>query len=405
MISVDEALDRILQDAIALPAERVALPDAQWRVLAEDITAAEPLPHFDNAAMDGFAVRAADTLPASPESPVSLTVAGTAPVGRPTAAALGSGQCVRVFTGGPLPTGADAVLIQELAHTKQNGTISLTRPVERGANIRRAGDDLAAGAAALSKGALLTAPRIGLLAALGRTDVAVTQRPRAALLTTGSEVIEPDQPLTPGTIRNSNRFTLTGLLQDAGADLAIVRHLPDDRAATERALREALACDVVVTTGGVSVGQADWVRPTIEALGTLEFSQVNVRPGRPVTFGRVGATRLFGLPGNPVSALVCFVVFVRPYLHALLGLPTAQQVFPATLTAAVPHTPGRREYVRGRVAPSGDGFAVTPSAKRGSHMLGAFADANSLIVIPDSAEGLAAGARVEVIALAPWWAP
>jgi len=405
MISVDEALSRVLRGATPLPAETVALSDAHWRVLAENITATEPLPHFDNSAMDGFAVRSDDTRGASSQAPIALKVAGAAPVGRPAAMAIKPGECVRVFTGGPLPADADAVLIQELAHTTNNGTITLTRPVDRGANIRRAGEDLAAGAVALTRGALLTAPRIGLLAALGRTEVAVTRRPKAALLTTGSEVVEPGVPLPPGDIRNSNRFTLAGLLRDAGAEVSKIKHLPDDRTTTERALRDALAYDVIVTTGGVSVGPADWVRPAIEALGTVEFSQVNIRPGRPVTFGRAGATRLFGLPGNPVSALVCFVVFVRPYLHALLGLPTEQPLLHATLTAAIPHTPGRREYVRGRLAPHGDGFAVTPSAKRGSHMLGAFADANALIVVPEDADSVAAGVVVAVIPLAPWWTP
>jgi molybdopterin molybdotransferase len=388
LIDVAEARERVLAAARALGPEEVALPDALGRVLREDVSGDEDLPPFDSSAMDGFA------LVAGP--PRELPVVGESRAGRPAERELGPGEAIRISTGAPVPEGADAVVpierVQEL-----DGAVRVpeTRP---GANVRRAGEDVRAGDLVLRAGAALGPAELAVLASLGRTSVLCGRRPRVAVLATGDELVEPGAPLGPGQIRDSNAVAVAAQADRAGAEVVSSKLVPDDREATVAAIRRALAAaDVVCVSGGVSVGAHDHVKAALAELAVEQrFWGVRLKPGKPTWFGARGTTLVFGLPGNPVSAMVTFHLFARPALRALAGARPDETRSAAVLDTPLARNAARDQVIRCRLAARADGWHVEPTKEQGSHVLTSMLDAQAFALIPAGEGELPAGDRVEV---------
>ncbi len=399
-MSLEQARELILAAVAPQRAEPVELREALGRFVAEPLHSTVNLPPADNSAMDGYAVRADDLAPASAESPVALRMIGTAPAGIIFDKSVEPGTCARVFTGSVLPRGADAVVMQEDVRqdARHPACVLFAERAAPWENIRLRGEDVKAGARLAEAGDRLTAPRLSLLAAAGISSVRAGRRPLAGLLATGNELREAGQPLLPATIYESNRAGLAALAQQAGALPRIYPLVPDDLAATQSALERALAeCDLVITTGGVSVGEKDWVKAAFAAIGgQLDFWTVAMRPGKPFAFGRWKEKLLFGLPGNPASALVTFFILARP---ALLRLQGARDVFPRTIPATLSEplaNPGaRRHFARVTLDARG---GIRSAGNQASHILSAMAQANGLVDIPPQTT-LSAGATVAMI---PW---
>jgi molybdopterin molybdotransferase len=394
MITSAEALSRILADLPPSSGERVPLERALGRVLAETLTAREPLPAFDYSAMDGYAVGTASF---SGDGPWTLAVVGESKTGAPAPAWVAGTAC-RIFTGAPLPEGADAVVMQEAVERDGAVAVFSQRPAS-GANVRRAGEDLAPGAVGLQRGTRLGPGAIGLAASLDRAHLLVARRPRVAILCTGDELRAPGDAPRLGSIPESNGPALAAMTGLAGGDALQLAFTGDDLARTTSRVREALAAsDVLVTVGGVSVGEHDHVKAALEAAGaTLDFWKVKIRPGKPLVVGHAGRTRVLGLPGNPVSAQVTFALFGVPLLRALQG--DRQPVAPrrhARLATPARHSPGRESFLRGVLA--GDEVRLLPNQASGAPT--GMAWASCLLVVPAESEGLSAGEEVEVIAFA-----
>ena len=350
LMALDEALAALLAQAAApLAQEEVSTFDADGRVLAQDVVSALQVPAFDNSAMDGYALRCADVAAAGTALPVSQRIAAGS-VGEP----LQSGTAARIFTGAPVPPGADAVVMQEYCVAQDDGTVRVQAVPRAGQNIRRAGEDIAQGAVVLRAGTRLTPAALGLAASVGLARLPVARRPRVALFSTGDELVMPGDvapsQLPPGAIYNSNRFFLRALLRRLGCEVTDCGNLPDQREATAEALRGASAShDVVLTSGGVSVGEEDHVKPAVQQLGRLDLWQVAIKPGKPFACGRVGGAHFIGLPGNPVSSLITFLMLVRPFLLRLQGV---ENVAPRSVAASAhfdwPKPEKRREFLRVR---------------------------------------------------------
>jgi molybdopterin molybdotransferase len=386
-LSIDEARTKVLATVRApLAAEDVPVQQALGRVLAEDVAAERDVPAFANSAMDGYAVR-------SGPAGRTLGIVGESRAGAPATVPVTDGEAVRISTGAALPEGADAVLQVELV-TVDGVRVRLDDDVGPGRNIRPAGDDLRAGAVVLPKGTRLGAAELGLAVACGRASVACARVPRVVVLATGDELVAPGAPLAPGQLHETNGLTLSALATQAGADVVRATVVRDTEAETRDAIAKALAeADVLVLSGGVSVGPHDHVKPALQALGVDEvFWRVALRPGRPTWFGTRGETLVFGLPGNPVSAMVTFLLFVRPALAALQGAPHDPDRFVARLTQPIPRHPDRDECVRVTMA---DGV-VTPTGPQGSHQLRSMLGAAGLAIVPAGDGELAAGTPVEV---------
>jgi molybdopterin molybdotransferase len=396
LTEIEEARRLVLDRVVPLEAEPVALTDALGRVLAEPVTSADAVPGFDNSAMDGYAVRAADT--ASGNRGARLRVVDESRAGHPAQRRLAEGEAFAISTGAMVPEGADAVVrVEDTDAGAQE--VEIRVEVEVGRDIRRAGEDIAAGDAVLAAGDEIGPAEAGVLVSVGRGEVACARRPRVNLLTTGDELQEPGEPLRPGAIRNSNAYSVSGLIRRSGAVLGTVEMVPDDRDATANALARALTGDVVVISGGVSVGPHDHVRPTLAALGAEEvFWGVALRPGKPTWFGVAPSGCLvFGLPGNPVSAMVTFLLFVRPAIRAMLGAsPTHADRATAVLDSDYPKQPGRAHVVRCRLELSDDGWHATPTKDQGSHVLTSMLGADALAIIPTTSGTVRAGERVEI---------
>ena len=350
LMTLDEALAALLAQAAApLAQEEVSTFDADGRVLAQDIVSALQVPAFDNSAMDGYALRCADVAAAGTVLPVSQRIAAGS-MGEP----LQSGTAARIFTGAPVPPGADAVVMQEDCVAQDDGTVRVQAVPRAGQNIRRAGEDIAQGAVVLRAGTRLTPAALGLAASVGLARLPVARRPRVALFSTGDELVMPGDvapsQLPPGAIYNSNRFFLRALLRRLGCEVTDCGNLPDQREATAEALRGASAShDVVLTSGGVSVGEEDHVKPAVQQLGRLDLWQIAIKPGKPFACGRVGGAHFIGLPGNPVSSLITFLMLVRPFLLRLQGV---ENVAPRSVAASAhfdwPKPEKRREFLRVR---------------------------------------------------------
>jgi molybdopterin molybdotransferase len=393
LISFVEAQQLVLEHVSPLPPESVPLGEAFGRVSSETVAAAVNLPPFDSSAMDGFAVRADDT-------PGTLPVALHIPAGTPAPRELERGEAMGIATGGALPAGADAVIPVEYV-VEHDNTIEIAEPVPSGANVRPVGGDVARGDEVVLPGMRLGAAQIGALAAAGVPQVACAGRPRAAVLATGSELRAPGERLEPGQIYEANGLILDAQLRSEGAEVERLPAVADDRDAHRDAIARGLEADVLLTTGGVSVGPHDLVREVEGELGVEEvFWGVSVKPGKPISFGVRDATVVFGLPGNPVSALVGFELFVRPALRALQGFadPLPRWEVGALTTAVKPNL-SRDELIRARTIPVADRVSVEPLPGRESHMIARAAGADALVLVPSGDTELEAGSAVRYLRL------
>lgn len=424
--TVTEHLEDILATVRPLEPIELQLLDAQGCVLVEDVTVPLSLPPFDNSSMDGYAVRVADVAGASEEYPAVLTVIGDVAAGQGEQPHVGPGEAARIMTGAPLPPGAEAVVPVEWtdgglgegpvsgmrAHSASpegaSGQVAVHRAAEARAHVRAKGSDVKAGDRALAAGTVLGPPQIGLLASIGRATVRVRPRPRVVVLSTGSELVPPGEKLEPGQIHDSNSFALTAAARDAGAIAYRVGAVTDDAEILRATIEDQLVrADLLVTTGGVSVGAYDVVKEALQSVGDedeagsgVEFRKLAMQPGKPQGFGSIGPdhTPLLALPGNPVSSYVSFEMFVRPAIRALMGLkdlhrPTTRAALQSPKALSSPG--GRRQFLRGTYA---DG-KVTPVGGAGSHLVAALAHADALIVVPEDVESVEPGSEVEVVLL------
>jgi len=398
MLELEEALERILAAVPPLVSERVVLAEANGRVVAEQLPSPIDLPLFDNSAMDGYAVRAEDVTSAKPDTQVRLRLIGRVAAGGSFAGEVSASTCVRLFTGSPLPRGADAVVMQEdtRVETGQADEILVLDSAKPWENVRLRGEDVKRGAMLADTGEVLTAGRISLLGSAGYGALSVGRRPAVGLLATGSELKEAGQTLSPGQIYESNRLSLAILVRRAGAVARVFPLVPDALVSTREALTEGLdKCDIIVTSGGVSVGEMDFVKRAWEEIGgSLQFWKVAIKPGRPFVFGRCWEKFLFGLPGNPVSAFVTFLLLVRP---ALLRWQGAREVgllsHPAVLAEPLANPGQRRHFVRVKVDADGKVYSAGLQA---SHALSSLASANALVDVPPGVS-LSAGTPVAVL--------
>lgn len=403
MRSVEEHRALVLDGVEPLPAVSTPLLDAVEQVLAEDVVAPWPLPSFDNSSMDGYAVRAADVASAGESTPVTLRVLGDAAAGSGAGASVEPGTAVRIMTGAPMPPGADAVVPVE-ASDGGTTTVRLSRSVEPGTYVRRAGDDVPEGTVVLRAGDVVTDRGVAVLASVGRAEVAVHARPRVVVIATGDELVDAGTVPAYGQIVDSNGVMLTACARSAGAvgiRAPRVRDVDDEvRAALDRAAAEA---DVVVTSGGVSMGAFDTMKAVLTASGEVEFTKVAQHPGMPQGFGRLGARRvpIVTLPGNPVSSWISFQVYVRPLVRRLLGfadvVPTTE---PAVCLSPFDSPGGKQQYVRAQLTVDADGTRrVAPVGGQASHVVGALALADALVVVPPEQTRVEAGDTVQVLDL------
>ncbi len=390
MLAVPEALARILAEVTPLEAREIPLAEALGLVLAQEVTAHEQHPPFDNSAVDGFAVRYAD-------GPGPLELIGEIPAGTVPDFRLEPGQSAAIMTGAMLPEGADACAMVE--DSRKEGTrLFLSKPVSEGENVRRAGEHLKAGQVVLTPGRVLRPGDIGLAASLGYPKLHCIPKARVAVLSTGSELVEPGLPLAQGQIRDSNSYAIQAQILTCGGLPVRMGPVADDPEALEPVLRHALeVADVLITSAGVSVGDHDHVRPLLEKLGgQLSFWRIKMRPGRPLAFGKAGRVPMFGLPGNPVSSMVTFEMFVRPALDRLMGRTPVRNPARAVLATEFSKKPGLTWFLRARL--DADGRAH-PSKNQGSHILSSMVEADGLVVIPEEAERLEAGTEVDFLPL------
>jgi molybdopterin molybdotransferase len=394
MISVRDGQAQILARIGApLASELVPLTRALGRVLSEDFAAPFDVPPADNSAVDGYAVGSAD-IPV--RGTRDLVVVGDLAAGSVFDRALEAGQALRIMTGAPMPEGADTVYPQEIV--QRDGDRVRVGPLDKGANVRRAGEDVAMGKTVVESGTVLRPQEIGLIASLGAWQVAVRRRPRVALLSTGDEVAEPGSPRHPGQIYDANRFTLRGSIEQCGGEVSDLGIVPDVRDTLRASLENAArAADIVVTSGGVSVGVYDLVKDVLQELGAIDFWQVAMQPGRPFAVGRIGGALFFGLPGNPVASLLSFMLFVRPALYKLAG---RRRLFPATWQARAMEPmrkkTGRTEYKRGVLRFRDGDWEVCTTGPQGSGILFSMVAGNCFVVLDETRGDVAAGERVTV---------
>jgi molybdopterin molybdotransferase len=404
MLSVAEAQQTILATVSRLEPEPVFLLDALGRVLAEDVYADSALPPFDNSAMDGYAVRAEDVTRASRRDGVRLPVIGEVPAGHPIDLELSAGTAMRITTGALLPRGADTVVPVEDTDDGARGTsalpdaITIYTALKRGTNVRRVGDDVQHGEIVLTAGALIRPAEIALLAAVGRDPVQVYRRPRVALLATGDELVSPHQQPGPGQIRNVNEFSTAALVLRYGGIPVLLGIAPDRLEEVAAKLEEAIGqgADLIVASAGVSVGAYDVVKDAVRAHGSIDLWKVRMRPGKPLAFGAYRGLPFFGLPGNPVSAMMTFEQFVRPVLRVMAGHAQWRKPTIAVTLLETIESDGRETYARAWVERQADRWTARLSGGQGSNMLGSLARANALIVVPDGMTRLAAGASAQV---------
>lgn len=396
MIPVEQAINIILQEVHPLPPVRVSFTNALGLVLAEDVQALEPMPPFRAASVDGYAVIAADPTPVR-------RIAGDQSAGYVDDLRVTSGTAVRVTTGAPVPSGADAVVMVELTE-EQDGYVNITAGVESGSNIRPVGQDLVSGQLVLAQGTALGAPEVGLLAMIGKTEVLVHPAPRVGVMSTGDELVEPDISPKPGQIRDANRFSLMGAVREAGGIPVDLGRITDETGTLHETIeRGRHLADALLTSGGVSMGQLDLVKPYLAERGKIHFGRVRAKPGKPVTFATLDGVPVFAMPGFPVSALVSFEIYVRPALlkmagHTHLHRPRRR----VALAHDVSHSAGRTEFQRAIVTPNAPGhYTAVTTGFQGSGRLLSMHGANALLVLPYQEGNFPAGTEVEAIITGP----
>jgi len=394
-VTIEEARAAVLEHARVLGAEEVYLDEALGRALADDASAPNDVPPFAASAMDGFAIRAADTLDGS----ARLRLVGEAKAGAGAGVRVERGTAVRISTGAPVPDGADAIVPQELTTRPDSGTVAIEGQIAIGYHVRPAGEDIRAGELVVRAGSILGPAELGVLASMNIPRPRVVRRPRVSIAGTGDELTDPGKPLRPGAIRDSNGPALGGAVHRAGAELVHRVRVGDDLEATVAVLGEALRdVDLLITTGGVSVGPHDHVRPALARLGYEEvFAGVKLKPGRPTTFA-VGedGTLVFALPGNPVSALMAFRLFVVPALDAMLGRGGEHHPVKATADEPLEGAVGRTTVIRCRTTLQDDGWHVRPTKSQESHILTSMLGVDALALVPEDRDGIAAGEPVEI---------
>ncbi|MFQ5736785.1 MAG: gephyrin-like molybdotransferase Glp [Thermodesulfobacteriota bacterium] len=398
MITVENAIETILDEIRPLGLESTDILSALGRVLGQDVRAARPNPPWDNSAMDGYALIASDTKGASEANPVALQVIYDLPAGSVPGEAVKSGQAVRIMTGAPVPDGATAVIMVERTKQGPGATALILAEAREGDNIRRQGEDFRAGDVVIKAGSLVRPAEVSMLATTGSAFAVVHKRPRVAVLSTGDELAEIDEEPAKGKISNSNGWALSALVAAAGAEPVQLGIARDTRESLREKLTEAMKTDCIISSGGVSVGDYDFVKGVLKDMGsTMKFWKVAMKPGKPLAFGIIGGRPAFGLPGNPISSMVAFEQFVRP---ALLKMSGRKDIFGATLgarlTKDVRIKPGRMNFVRAELDISGAEFTVTPLDGQGSGMISTLVRSNSFIVVPQGSVGFKAGDTVKV---------
>jgi molybdopterin molybdotransferase len=398
MTEFETARERVLEGIAPLPAVEVDILDSLGMTLAEEIAASNDIPFADNSAMDGFAVRHADIKRASAGAPAALKVIGDVKAGDVAAVDVTPGTAVRIMTGAPLPAGADTVVMVE--KTRMDGDrVVIAAPGERGENVRAAGEDVKKGEVVLRAGETIGPAEMGMLASIGSGRVRVRRRPRVAILATGNELIGPDGTMAAGRVRNTNTYSLYGQALRCGAEPVALGIARDDRAETERKVREGLEHDLLLTSGGVSVGDYDMVREVLSEMGLrLVFWKVRIKPGMPLLFGTIGDTLVFGLPGNPVSSMVTFELFVRPAILTMLG---RKDVFRPVVTAVIEEDvelrTGRDHFLRGIVTRADGGYRARTTGAQGSGILRSMVLANALLMVGPDVERLERGSAVRAM--------
>jgi molybdopterin molybdotransferase len=401
MISVEEALERILAAISPLPAVTIPLAEATGLVLAEDITAEEDLPPFANSAMDGYALRSADSRPQAGQ-PARLRVIGTIAAGYVAERAVEPGTTMRIMTGAPIPSGADAVIQIELTRSKpdEREWVEILAEVPPGNNIRAAGEDIHRGQRLLEHGSEIGPWEIGVLATIGRARVAVIRRPRVAIVSTGDELVDLDVPLRPGQIRNSNSYLLEAAIRRAGGEPQRLGTARDTEESLRTVFSQARQHDLIITSGGVSVGEFDLVKKILQEEGAIDFWQINMRPGKPVAFGQIGGVPLLGLPGNPVSAAVSFELLGRPLIRKLLGHQRLQRPqVEVVVEDGVSERSMRRHYVRAHVTWRDGRFVARTTGNQGSHITTSLLHANALLIVPEGGTTISAGETARALML------
>jgi len=396
-----DALGILQQDAPNLGSERVELVDALGRVLADDLASLCDHPGVDNSALDGYACRVADTAGAREAAPARLRLVGEAPAGRPYAGRVGPGEAVRIFTGAAVPDGADGIVPVEASREREGGRVELLQPA-RAADVRRRAQDLADGQVYLHRGRRLDAAAIGLAGGMGHASVPVARRPRVALLTTGDEVVDPGRPLQPGQVYDSNAASLMALGQAAGAAMLLLPRVGDDAAALDRALEQAGSVDLLLTSGGVSMGRYDRVRDLLFGQGAVRFWKVAMKPGGPALYGRLGELPVLGLPGNPVSSMVVFLVLARAFLDAALGRtdpPPYLDRRPARAGTPFRGAALKEGLPRARLTYGEQGLVAAALTNQSSGVLRSMSEADALAVVP-AGRDIAPGEAIDVIPLA-----
>ncbi|MEE8409021.1 MAG: gephyrin-like molybdotransferase Glp [Myxococcota bacterium] len=400
MLTLEEARQRILDDLAPVGTETVDLLAGAGRVAAEAVIAGRALPAFDNSAMDGYAVRAEETSGATADSPVRLEIVEAISAGSVPEQNIGPGTAARIFTGAPLPPGADAVVMQEATEV-DGARVAIREKATIGQHVRRAGEDMSIGDVIVAAGDPVRAGELGVLAGQGRSWIRVFRRPRVAILPTGDELVEIDIEPGPGQITNSNSVSLAAQVREAGGIPHRLPPAPDDVERLAKALADAAAAaDLIITSGGVSVGELDLVRNVLGQSGAMDFWRVAIKPGKPLAYGRLHGRPLIGLPGNPVSTFVCFELFARPALRKLAGCPGLfRPAASARLATAVRRNAKRREFLRGRLARRDGELWVEPAAKQGSGQLSSMLGVDALIDLAAGDGGVAAGEAVDVLIL------
>ncbi len=402
MISLEDAQSHVMKSMETLASENVHLLQGRNRVITEPIMSNESIPPFDNTAVDGYAVKAIDTKGAAQEAPISLTVLETIAAGKPPTFTIQSGECSKIMTGAPIPDGADAVVMVERTEQKENElVVTIKEEVSEGQHIRRSGEDLEPGDLVIPEGTSLNAAHLGLLASLGIYQIATVRTPTVGIFSTGDELIEGSQPLKPGQIRDSNRFSLLALLERDGFQTIDFGLIPDSEAEIEKTIKKAQGtCDALVTTGGVSMGDFDYVKIVLNRLGEMRWMQVAIKPAKPLAFGIVNELPVFGLPGNPVSSMVSYELFARPALRKMSGNSKPYRtIFEGEATQDFIRKPDGKTHFFRVSADVGEGAPKIQSAgHQGSHQLTGMAGANALAILPDG-NGVTQGSTLEFLFL------